>query len=119
MTSSSVPRLVSDVRSSNLPFISAVPVDPCLPVSSSSVPSSTLLSDFLLLCSSRICESFLLLQVLRSSSGLSLRHLDPFALRSSVARMLGIQFPDISKLRDGATLVKTPTYAMSQAFSRV
>ena len=36
-----------------------------------------------------------------------------------MARELGIQFPDISKLRDGAILVKTPTFAMSQALSRV
>ena len=33
-----------------------------------------------------------------------------------MARVLVIQFPDIIKLRDGATLAKTPTFAMNQSF---
>ena len=86
---------------------------------SSSVPPSAPPSDFPLLGCSRTGGSFPLFHVLRSSSGLPLGQLNPFALRRSVARVLGIQFPDISKLRDGAILVKTPTFAMSQALSRV
>ena len=50
-------------------------------------------------------DSFLLFHILRSSSGLSLRHLNPFLLGCSVNRVLGILFPDISKLRDCATLI--------------
>ena len=57
--------------------------------------------------------------VLCSSSGLPLGQLNPFSLRRSVARALGIPFPDISKLRDGAILVKTPTSAISPALPRV
>ena len=36
-----------------------------------------------------------------------------------MARVLVIHFPNISKLRDGVVLVKTSTFAMSQALSRV
>ena len=36
-----------------------------------------------------------------------------------MAFVLGIQFPDISKLRDNALLIISPTFAMSQALSRV
>ena len=36
-----------------------------------------------------------------------------------MARVLDIPFPDISKLRDGAIFVKTPTFAINQALSRV
>ena len=36
-----------------------------------------------------------------------------------MARVFEIQFPDISKLRDGTVFVKTPTFAMSHALSRV
>ena len=64
-------------------------------------------------------ESFLLFHILRSSSILLLDQLNPFALHRSVVLVLGIPFPDISKLRDSAILVKTPTSAMSQALSRV
>ena len=69
--------------------------------------------------SSRTGDSFPLFHVLRSSSGLPLRQLYPFALRLSVDRVLDIQFPDISKLRDCAILVKTPIFTMRQALSRV
>ena len=86
---------------------------------SSPVPPSAPPSDFPLLGCSRTGGSCPLFHVLRSSSGLPLGQLNPFALRRSLARVLGIQFPDISKLRDGAILVKTPTFAMSQALSRV
>ena len=94
-----------------LPFV------PCTSVSSS-VPSSTPLSDFPLLGSPRTGESLPLFHVLRSSSGLPLGQLNPFALRRSVVRLLDIPSPDI-KLRDGAILIKTPTSTMSQALSRV
>ena len=40
-------------------------------------------------------------------SGLPLGQLNPLALRCSVTRVLGIPFPNISKLRDGAILIKT------------
>ena len=47
--------------------------------------------------------------VLRSSSGLPIGQLNPLTLRHSVARVLGIPIPDISMLRVGAILFKTPT----------
>ena len=118
-TSSSVLRIVSDVRPSHTSATPAMPVVTSLPVFSSSVPSPTPLSDFPLLGSSRTGESFPLFHVLRSSSGLPLGQLNPFALCRSVACVLGIPFPDLSKLRDGCILVKTPIFAMSHAFSCV
>ena len=67
----------------------------------------------------RVGEYFPLFHVIRNSSGLLLGQLNPFALRRSVARVLGIQFSDISKLREDAILTRSPTNAMSQALSRV
>ena len=64
-------------------------------------------------------ESFLLFHILRSSSGLPLGHLNHFSLRRSVARVLCIPFPNISKLCDGAIFVKIPMSTMSQASSSV
>ena len=72
------------------------------------LPLLFLLLPFLLLlrfqtflsCSSRTGESFPLFHVLRRSYGLSLGQLNPFSLYRSVVRVLGIPFPDISKLRD-------------------
>ena len=72
-----------------------------------------------LLGSSRTGESFPLFHVLRSSSGLPLSQLNPFALCRSVPCLLGIPFPDISKLRDGASLAKTPPFVMNQVLFRV
>ena len=79
-------------------FTQAISVSSCSPVSPSPIPPSPPSSDFPLLGSSRTGESFPLFHVLRSSSGLPLGQLNPFALRRSVACVLGIQFPDISKL---------------------
>ena len=76
----------------------AIHVTSYSPVSSSPVTPPLPLSDFPLLGSSRTGESFTLFHVLRSSSGLPLEQLNPFALRRSVARVLGVQFLDISKL---------------------
>ena len=67
--------------------------------------------------SSRPGESFQLFHVFRISSGLTLGQMNSFALRHSVARVLGIQFPDFCKLHDGAISVKISTPDMSQALS--
>ena len=118
MTSSSNHWIVSDVCPTHPSSTSAMPVASCPPVSSP-VSSSTPLSDFPFLGSSRTGESFPLFYILHSSSSLPLGQLNPFALWRSVARVLAIPFPDISKLRDGAIPAKTPSFAMSQAVSRV
>ena len=81
-------------------------------VFSSSVPSSTPLSDFLLLGSSRTSESFPLFSILRSFSSLPLGPLNPFTLRRSVAHKLDISLPNINKLRDVAILVKAPLFPL-------
>ena len=57
-TSSSIPRIVSDVRPSHSSSTPPIPVAPCPPVSSFSLPPSIPLSDFPLLGSSRTGESF-------------------------------------------------------------
>ena len=75
-----------------------------------SLPLSLLLLPrfgLLLLGSSQTSESFPLFHVLCIYSDL----LNSFALCRSVARVLGVQFPDISKLHHGAILFKISTYA--------
>ena len=119
LTSPFVSRIKPDVQPSHPSSTYAVPVSSCLLVSSSPVSPSTPLSDFPFLGSSQTGESFPLFHVLRSSSGLPLGHLNPFALGRSVSRVLVIQFPNISKLRDDAILVKASTYVMSQDLSQV
>ena len=84
VTSSSDSRIVPDVRPSYPYSTPVIPVAPFPPVSSSSVPSSIPPSDFPLLGSFRTGESFPLLHVLCSSSGLPFGQLNPFELRSLI-----------------------------------
>ena len=44
--------------------------------------------------------------------------MNDFRLRRVLVRILGVQSPDVTKLRDGALLIQTPTYSESIAVSR-
>ena len=129
VTSSSVPRLVSDVHSPNDSSTLTVSIDLCYSgissVSSYSVSSSTSLYDFPLLGSSRAGKSFSSFYVFHISSSLPLGQTNPFAVHRSMSRVLWNQFPDIGKLRDNEILVKDSYFChesgsfLGPVFSRV
>ena len=45
--------------------------------------------------------------------------MNDFRLRRELARVLGVPSPDVTKLRDGSLLIRTPTYSESVAVSGV
>ena len=104
-TSSPIPWMLLDVRPSHSSSTPALPVAPCSPVSSSSVPSPTPLLDFPLLGSSRTGDSFPLFHILCSSSSLSLGQLNPLALYLSMALMCWAFHSPIFKKKKSCVMV--------------
>ena len=51
--------------------------------------------------------------------GMPLAKINDIRLRQEVGRVLGVRSPDVTKLRDGALLIRTGTYSKSIAVSKV